>query len=180
MAHLQRLKTRSYLRLASSQGKQSSHVSHILKGLEQRDEMQEIVVGRIADPTFDWYGVVCGNLSDASYNPTDVIMHTFMENIAHRTIVQDSHPAQIRLNTTKIFDVCSVPKGAMLSIVSTLEEFPFLLQPIDDRVGVLLHAGGEDNELVPLADFAEELVTVGAFVDVVENRVLRANYGGVG
>ena len=64
----------------------------------------------------------------------------------------------------------------MLPIEPSLEELPLLLQPIDDWVGVLLNAGGEDDELVPLAHLAEEFVAVRTFVDVVEDGVLRTDY----
>lgn len=103
-----------------------------------------------------------------------------MKNVAHGAIVQNSDPAQIRLNATQILDVCAVPEGAVLSVEAALEEFALLLQPVDDGVGVLLHAGGEYDEFVPLAHFAEEFIAVGTFVDVVEDGVLGPDDRGVG
>jgi hypothetical protein len=40
----------------------------------------------------------------------------------------------------------------MLPIVSSHEVFPLNLQPVNDRVGILLHRGGEYDEIVPLTD----------------------------
>lgn len=68
----------------------------------------------------------------------------------------------------------------MLSVVPALEKLPLLLQPINHRISVLLHAGSEHDELVPLADLAKELVAVGPFVHIVEDRVLWADYWRVG
>lgn len=48
-----------------------------------------------------------------------------------------------------------------------MEVFPFLLEPVDDRVGILLNAGREDDELIPLADFAQELIAVWSLMDIV-------------
>jgi len=106
--------------------------------------------------------------------------HTFVENIAHGAVVQNSHPTQIRLNATQILYVRAVPESAVLSIIPPLKEFSLLLQPIDNRVGVFLHAGGEHDELVPLADFAKEFVAMRTFVDVIEDGMLWADYRGVG
>jgi hypothetical protein len=141
--------------------------------------MQEIIICGIVDPAFDWNSVICITLSDVitTINTTN---HTFMKNIAHRAIVQNSHSAQIRLDATQVLYVCAVPKRAVLSIKTALEELPLLLQPINDRVGIFLHAGGEYDELVPLAYFAEEFVTVRTLVNVVEDRVLGADYRSVG
>jgi hypothetical protein len=97
----------------------------------------------------------------------DIIDHTFMENITHRAIIQNSYSTQVRLNATQILYIRPIPKRAMLSIIPSLEELPLLLQPIDDGVSVLLDAGSEDDELVPLAHFAEKLVAMRALMDVV-------------
>lgn len=44
--------------LTLPQRKQRSNVSNVLQALKQGDEMQEFVVGGIADPAFDGDGVV--------------------------------------------------------------------------------------------------------------------------
>ncbi len=90
-----------------------------------------------------------------------------MKYITHRTIIQNHHPGQIRLDDIQILDIRPATKRAILPIQSPREELTLLLQPVDDRVGVLLHRGGEDDEIVPLADFAQEFVAVGPFVYVV-------------
>jgi hypothetical protein len=61
----------------------------------------------------------------------------------------------------------------MLPIISPYKELPLLLQPVDHRIRVFLDTCSENNELEPLADFAEEIVAMGSFVHVVEDRVLR-------
>ena len=71
-----------------------------------------------------------------------------MENIAHRAVIQDHHFTQVRLDGAKVFDICTVPESAVLPIISAMEEFPFLFQPIDDWVSVFLDAGGEDGNSV--------------------------------
>lgn len=145
--------------------------------------MQEIIVGGIIDPTFDWDGIICTIGQDGKpglamdHEPGGGDMHTFVKDVAHGAIIQNGDPAQIRLDAAQILNICSVAKGAMLAVEAAVEELAFLLQPIDDRVGVLLHTGGEDDELVPLAHLAEEFVAVRTFVDVVEDGVLRTEDG---
>ena len=51
----------------------------------------------------------------------------------------------------EIFDICPIAKSAMLSIVSTREVLPFLFEPVDDRIGILLHGGSEHNQVIPFA-----------------------------
>lgn len=46
------------LRLALPQRKQSPNIRDVLQAFEEGDEMQEFVVGGVADPAFDGYGVV--------------------------------------------------------------------------------------------------------------------------
>jgi hypothetical protein len=96
-----------------------------------------------------------------------------MENITHRTIIQNHDPTQIRLNGAQILNIRPIPKRAMLPIISPYKELPLLLQPVDHRIRVFLDTCSENNELEPLADFAEEIVAMGSFVHVVEDRVLR-------
>ena len=65
--------------------------------------------------------------------------HTFVEDVTHRTVVQNEDFAQVGLNLSQVFDVDSVPEGTMLSVVPPDEPFPLHLQPFNDRVGILLH-----------------------------------------
>ena len=67
----------------------------------------------------------------------------------------------------------------MLSIIPSLEELTLLFQPVDHGVRILLNAGRENDEFVPLAYLAEEFVAVGTLVNVVEDGVLRSNDGRV-
>ena len=60
----------------------------------------------------------------------------------------------------------------MLSIIPCGEVLSLLLQPIDNRICVLLYRCSKDNEIIPLADFSEEVVTIWPFVDVIKNRML--------
>jgi len=60
----------------------------------------------------------------------------------------------------------------MLSIVPGREVLSLLFQPIDHRIGILLHRGSKDDEIVPTADSTKEVVTVRTLVDIVENGVL--------
>lgn len=48
----------SHLRLAQSQGKQSAHVGDVLQALEQRNQMQQIIIRGVGDPAFDGDGVI--------------------------------------------------------------------------------------------------------------------------
>jgi hypothetical protein len=70
---------------------------------------------------------------------------TFMEDVAHWTVVQDHDPAKIRLNRAEIFDISAVSEGTMLPVVPGLEVFPLLFQPVDDWIGIFLHTCGKDN-----------------------------------
>lgn len=64
---------------------------------------------------------------------------TFVQNVAHGAVVQDHDLAQIWLDLAKILDVCTVPKSAMLTVISRAEVLPFLLKVIDDWVCVFLY-----------------------------------------
>lgn len=52
---------------------------------------------------------------------------TFMEDIANRRIVENDNLAQIRFNTAQVFDVSSIAKGTVLSVVPASEILLFLL-----------------------------------------------------
>lgn len=81
----------------------------------------------------------------------------------------------------------------MLTVVSAAEILAFSLEPVDDRVGVLLYRRCEDYQIVPLAhlqktsesklssnasfhttDLPEKLVTMWSFVYIVQDRDLRS------
>lgn len=102
---------------------------------------------------------------------------TLVENIAHRTVVQDHHFAQIGFYRTEIFDVRPVAQRAVLSVVPRLEVLALLLEPVDYRIGILLNTSREDDKFIPLADLPQELIAVRALVDVVQDRVLRCQRG---
>lgn len=63
---------------------------------------------------------------------------TLVEYVADRTVIEDHDLGQIRLNTAQILDVCAVSKGAMLSVVPAYKVLALLLQPVDDRIRILL------------------------------------------
>jgi hypothetical protein len=100
---------------------------------------------------------------------------TFMENIAHGTIVQNHDFAEIRFDAGQVLDVRALPERAVLAVIPAHEVFPLQLQPVDDWVGVFLDGSGEDDKFVPFAYLLEEFVAVGTFVHVVEDRVLWAD-----
>lgn len=75
-----------------------------------------------------------------------------MENITHRTVVQNHDFAQIGLDLAQILDVGAVAEGAVLTVVSAAEVLALALEPVDDGVGVFLDGSGEDYEVVPFAD----------------------------
>ena len=90
----------SRLCFSSPECKKSPYISHVLESFQQRYQMEQVVVSGIVDPTFDWYGIVCaiGQMNSWKQTVSNNLMHTFMKNIAHGAIVQNGHPAQIRLN----------------------------------------------------------------------------------
>jgi hypothetical protein len=77
-----------------------------------------------------------------------------MEHVTNRAVIKYHDLAQIRLDLGKILDVGPVTERAVLSIVSSREILALDLQPVDDRVGVLLHRGGEYDQIVPFTDLA--------------------------
>ena len=98
-----------------------------------------------------------------------------MEDVAHGAVVQDEHLGQVRLDAAQILNVRTVPERAVLSIVAPDKILAFLLQPIDDRVCVLLYRSSENDKLVPLAYLFEELVAMRSLMNIIENRMLRTN-----
>lgn len=49
-----------------SKGKQRAHISYVLQPLKERDEVQQLVVCRVANPAFNGNGVVCCLLVDGA------------------------------------------------------------------------------------------------------------------
>jgi hypothetical protein len=72
-----------------------------------------------------------------------------MKNVANRRIIHNHDLAQIRLNRTQILNVSAVSHRAVLSIVSAGEIGAFEFKPVDYWVGVFLHRGCEDYEIIP-------------------------------
>lgn len=95
-----------------------------------------------------------------------------MKNIAQRAIIQYHNLTQIRLHRAQILDIRPIPERTMLPVIPARKILPLLLQPVDDRVCIFLHRGREDDEVIPFADLAQEVVAVGPFVHIVQNGVL--------
>jgi hypothetical protein len=75
-----------------------------------------------------------------------------VENIAHGTVVEDHDFTQVRFDLCQILDVCAIPEGAVLAVVSAAKVFAFAFYPIDDGICVLLHRCSKDYEIVPFAN----------------------------
>lgn len=99
-----------------------------------------------------------------------------MENIADGRIIQDNHFTEIRLNSTQILDVAAISERAMLSVVPSGKVLFLLLQPVDHGICIFLDGCSESDYFVPFANFAEELITMRTLVNVVEDRMVWANY----
>lgn len=74
-----------------------------------------------------------------------------VEHVAERAVVEDHDTAQVRLDGAQVLDKGAVPEGAVLPVVPAREVLAVRLQPVYDRVGVLLHRGREDDQVEPLA-----------------------------
>lgn len=77
---------------------------------------------------------------------------TFVKDVAHGTVVQYHDFAKVRLDLSEILDICAIAESAMLAVVAASKVFALDLQPVNDRVSVLLNRGREDNKIVPLRD----------------------------
>ena len=104
----------------------------------------------------------------------ELTTHTLMKYVTHWTIIQNHNFAQIRFNARQVLDVRPIPKRTVLAIVPTNEKFPLLFQPVNHRICVLLNASRKHDELVPLADFAEEVIAMWALVYIIQDRMLRS------
>lgn len=71
--------------------------------------MQKIIIGGIANPSFYWYGIVLHMLVWLLFCWTNERQHTFMKNIADRTVVQNGDLTQVRLHLRQVFDVRAIP-----------------------------------------------------------------------
>lgn len=113
-----------------------------------------------------------------------------MEHIAQWAVVQDHNFTQVRFNGAEVLDECTMAIRTMLPVVSTGEEFPFLLKPIYDRVGIFLDRCRKNHKIVPLTHLdrsanlkewegltysAQEVVTMGSFMYIIEYGVLRSD-----
>ena len=79
---------------------------------------------------------------------------TFVEDVAHGTVIQDHDFAEVRLYLREILDICAVAKRAVLAVVAASKVLALDLQPVNDRVSVLLHRGRKYNKIVPFRDLA--------------------------
>lgn len=77
---------------------------------------------------------------------------TWVEHITQGAVIKNHDFAKIWLHLSEILDVSPVAKRAVLSVVSSGEVLALNLQPVDDRIGIFLHRGGEDDEVVPFTD----------------------------
>ena len=78
--------------------------------------------------------------------------HTRMKDVTGRTVIDDHDLTEVWLNIAKVFDIITATKGTVLAIVTTDKVFSILLEPVDDRIGVFLYRGREDDEFIPFAD----------------------------
>ena len=76
---------------------------------------------------------------------------TFVKDVAHGAIINDHDPAEVRLHLSHILDVSPVAERAVLPVVPSCKVLALRLQPVDNRVGVLLHRRRKDNQVVPFA-----------------------------
>jgi len=76
------------------------------------------------------------------------------------------------VNGGKVFRVAAEVERTVLSIVSSIEDPPVVVQFVCDGGAVNFHAGGEDDEIVPLAHHVEKVVEVGSLVDEKPHRML--------
>ena len=66
-------------------------------------------------------------------------MRTLVEHVAQRTIVQNHDLAEVGFDRAQILDKGTVTECTMLPIKPPREELSFLLEPVDHRIGILLH-----------------------------------------
>lgn len=62
-----------------------------------------------------------------------------MENVAHGAVIQDHDFAEIGLHLTQVLDIRPITKRAMLTVISPTKVLAFALEPINDRISILLN-----------------------------------------
>jgi hypothetical protein len=77
---------------------------------------------------------------------------TFVEDVAHGAVINDHDLAQIGLHLCQILDVSPIAKRAVLPIVSACKVLALCFEPINDGIGILLHRGSKDDEIIPFAN----------------------------
>lgn len=77
---------------------------------------------------------------------------TFVEDIAHGTVINDHDLAQVGFNLGQVLDISPIAKRAVLPIVSSREVLALHFQPVNNRVGIFLHRGREYNQVVPFTN----------------------------
>ena len=68
------------------------------------------------------------------------------------------------MNGRKVFGVAAKVERTVLSVVPSIEDAAIVVQLIGDGGSVNFHAGGKDDEIVPLAHYVEEVVEMRALV----------------
>jgi hypothetical protein len=106
-------------RHAEPKRKQCTYVSDILQALQQRDEVQQIVVCWVANPAFDGNGIVCFAISilRLSARPKRAYL-TWMEDVAQGAVIKNHDLAEIGLDLSKILDIGPTANSAVLPVVS--------------------------------------------------------------
>lgn len=99
-----------------------------------------------------WVSRCLVEISLLSFSVVRIQALTLVKHIAQRTIVKNHNFAEIWFNRAQIFDERSIPICTMLAVESTRKEFPLLLQPIYDRIRVLLNRSSENNKIIPFAN----------------------------
>ena len=75
-----------------------------------------------------------------------------MKYVTQGAVIKNHDFAQVGLNLGEVLDVSPIAEGAVLPIVSSHKVLALHFQPIDDRVGILLHGGSEDDKIIPLTN----------------------------
>ena len=78
------------------------------------------------------------------------MQHTLVKHVAQRAVVQDHDLAQVGLDRTQVLDERPVSERTVLAVEPVGEVLSFRLEPVDHRVGILLHRRREDHQVEPL------------------------------
>jgi hypothetical protein len=68
-----------------------------------------------------------------------------MEDITQRAIIKDHDLTQVGLYRAQILDICPISECAMLPVVPPRKVLSLLLQPINDRICILLDRSSKYN-----------------------------------